>query len=293
MMAGSKGGRFRLDTFEIINTLFMLMLAFITLYPFYYIIITSFNDATDLAKGGIYFWPRKLSFNNYILVMNEKSLTNAFFISVLRTVLGTVTSVFFTAAFAYGISKKHLIARKQIVTIMMITMYFNGGLIPYYLLIKGMGLRENFLVYIIPLLFNAFNAIIMMSFFRTVPAEIDESAKLDGANDLIIFIKLIIPISMPVIATIALYNGVAQWNSWFDAMLFGGKKLQTLQQLLVRLINTTSDSGGQAASLGISRTSSKSMRLATMVITALPIMMAYPFLQKYFVKGVMIGSIKG
>lgn len=292
-MAGSKGGRFRLDTFEIINTLFMLMLAFITLYPFYYIIITSFNDATDLAKGGIYFWPRKLSFNNYILVMNEKSLTNAFFISVLRTVLGTVTSVFFTAAFAYGISKKHLIARKQIVTIMMITMYFNGGLIPYYLLIKGMGLRENFLVYIIPLLFNAFNAIIMMSFFRTVPAEIDESAKLDGANDLIIFIKLIIPISMPVIATIALYNGVAQWNSWFDAMLFGGKKLQTLQQLLVRLINTTSDSGGQAASLGISRTSSKSMRLATMVITALPIMMAYPFLQKYFVKGVMIGSIKG
>ena len=292
MMAGSKGGRFRLDTFEIINTLFMLMLAFITLYPFYYIIITSFNDATDLAKGGIYFWPRKLSFNNYILVMNEKSLTNAFFISVLRTVLGTVTSVFFTAAFAYGISKKHLIARKQIVTIMMITMYFNGGLIPYYLLIKGMGLRENFLVYIIPLLFNAFNAIIMMSFFRTVPAEIDESAKLDGANDLIIFIKLIIPISMPVIATIALYNGVAQWNSWFDAMLFGGKKLQTLQQLLVRLINTTSDSGGQAASLGISRTSSKSMRLATMVITALPIMMAYPFLQKYFVKGVMIGSIK-
>ena len=271
----------------------MLMLAFITLYPFYYIIITSFNDATDLAKGGIYFWPRKLSFNNYILVMNEKSLTNAFFISVLRTVLGTVTSVFFTAAFAYGISKKHLIARKQIVTIMMITMYFNGGLIPYYLLIKGMGLRENFLVYIIPLLFNAFNAIIMMSFFRTVPAEIDESAKLDGANDLIIFIKLIIPISMPVIATIALYNGVAQWNSWFDAMLFGGKKLQTLQQLLVRLINTTSDSGGQAASLGISRTSSKSMRLATMVITALPIMMAYPFLQKYFVKGVMIGSIKG
>jgi putative aldouronate transport system permease protein len=173
-------------------------------------------------------------------------------------------------------------------------MYFSGGLIPYYLLIvKYLHLKNSFLAYIIPNMFSAFNAILLLTFFKGIPKEMEESAKIDGANELKIFIKLIIPVSKPVLATIALFNGVFHWNSWFDAMLFGGAHLKTLQQILIQIINSNSNVNITAGNLGFRAVTAESVKLATMVITTLPIVFSYPFLQKYFVKGIMVGSVKG
>lgn len=280
--------------FNVFNLIFMSAIMLITLYPFYYVIISSLNDPIDLLKGPVYLLPRQFSIVNYIYVLKDKEILNAAFVTVLRTVLGSVSAVLFTAAFAYGISKKWLLGRGFFIGMALVTMYFSGGLIPSYLLIAhGLKLQGNFLVFIIPNLFNAFNAFIMMSFFRGIPSEMEESAKIDGANDIMIFIRLILPVSMPILATVVLFNGVAHWNSWFDAMLYGGRKLQTLQQYLVKSIQSASVNP-KASSFALTyRISSTSIRLTTMVITAFPIVIAYPFLQKYFVKGVMIGSLKG
>ena len=279
--------------FDVCNVIFMFIIIFITLYPFYYVIISSLNDPIDLLRGPVYLVPRKWSLANYVYIFQDKDILRAAFITVARTLIGSVTAVLFTAGFAYGVSKKFLLGRKVFVGMALITMYFSGGLIPSYILIAhGLKLQGNFLVFIIPNLFNAFNAFIMMSFFRGISPEMEESAKIDGANDLIIFFKLILPVSMPILATIALFNGVFHWNSWFDALLYGGRKLETLQQYPVKSIQSATVSAQAANYVSNTGISSTSIRLTTMVVTAFPIVLAYPFLQRYFVKGVMIGSLK-
>lgn len=280
--------------FDMINIGLLALLAFVTIYPFYNILITSFNDPIDAARGGITFWPRILSIENYKMVFRDDSILNAFTVTVSRTVIGTATAVLFTGAFAYGISKSNLLWRKYIILLAVITLYFSGGLIPSYLLIaKYLHLKNHFLAYILPNLFNPYNALIMVTFFRGIPKEMEESAKIDGANDLTIFFRLVIPVSKPVLATIALYNGVFHWNSWFDAMLYGGQHLKTLQQILIQIINSNSNVSITAGNLGFRAVTAESVKLATMVITTLPIVLTYPFLQKYFVKGILIGSVKG
>lgn len=282
------------SVFDIFNITFMCFVTLITLYPFYYVIISSLNEPLDLLKGPVYLFPRKFSLANYIYVLQDEKILKAAFITIARTVVGSISAVIFTAAFAYGISKKRLLGQKFFIGMALVTMYFSGGLIPSYLLIShGIKLQGKFLVFIIPNLFNAFNAFIMLSFFRGISAEIEESARIDGANDLIIFIRLILPISMPILATITLFNGVFHWNSWFDALLYGGRKLETLQQYLVKAIQSTNVSTKASEYVSTLTVSSTSVRMATMVITAFPIVLAYPFLQRYFVKGIMIGSLKG
>ncbi|SFF19722.1 putative aldouronate transport system permease protein [Paenibacillus catalpae] len=286
----SWGGR----SFDLLNVILMLGLCIITLYPFYNIFITSFNDPTDAARGGITLWPRVFSVDNYRIVFRDENMLHAFVVTFARTILGTATAVLFTGAFAYGISKSELIGRRFFLMMAIVTMYFSGGIIPYYLVVaKYLHLKEDFLVYIIPNLFNVFNAIIMLTFFRALPKEIEESAKIDGANDLRIFFQLVLPVSKPVLATIALYNAVFHWNAWYDAMLFGGDKLPTLQQILMQIISSNSNVSQLASQLGFGAVSAASLKLATMVITTLPIVFTYPFVQKYFVQGVMIGSVKG
>ena len=282
------------NVFDIFNMFFMCCIILATLYPFYYVIISSLNDPIDLLKGPVYLLPRKFSLVNFQYVLKEKAILKAAFITIARTVIGSASAVLFTAAFAYGISKKALLGRRFFVGMALVTMYFSGGLIPSYLVIAhGLKLQGNFLVFIIPNLFNAFNAFIMLAFFKGISAEIEESARIDGANDIVIFFKLILPISMPILATIALFNGVFHWNSWFDALLYGGRKLETLQQYLVKSIQSASVNAKAAGFVSTQGISSTSIRLTTMVITAFPIVLAYPFLQRYFVKGVMIGSLKG
>ncbi len=280
-----------------IITAIMIVICFLALYPIWYTLIVSLNDSADSLRGGIYWLPRKFTLESYKAVFQDSAIIRAFGVTIARTVIGTVTSVFFTAMVAYALSKKHIMGNKVYLLLGTITMFFGGGLIPYFILLKNMGLYNNFLVYIIPNLFNFYNMIIIMSFFRELPAGLEESARLDGANDITIFIRIVLPLSMPVVATIALFNGVYHWNDYFMGVMYiNDANLQPIQTFLYRVVASASASRAvvaMPAGIAAQQVSSTSVRLATMVVTTLPIVCVYPFLQKYFVKGVLIGSIKG
>jgi len=288
--------------FDVVNYFIMIIVLIATFYPFYYCIILSFNEGKDAMIPGIYFWPRKFTLENYYFIFNNKLLITAFTNSVLRTVIGTVTSVLFTAMVSYGLSKKKLEFRKFYYGFFIVTMYFSGGLIPYYIVIKNLGLINNFLVYIIPSLFSFYNALLCISYFQTIPESVEEQALIDGAGVFRTFILIVLPISLPILATIALFSAVAQWNSYFDTMIFtSSQKLETLQNLLIKLIREAeyiqkikedmSIKGGLTATM--INVEPYTIRLATMLVVVFPILLVYPFLQKYFIKGIMIGSVKG
>jgi len=275
----------------------MVLVCFVTLYPVWYTIVLSFNDSSDTMLGGIYWWPRKFSLESYRTVFMDKSILMAFNISIWRALIGTVTNVLFTSMVAFAFSKKHIMGHKKYLIMGTFTMFFGGGLIPYFILLKSIGLYDTFLVYIIPAMFNFYNLIIFMSFFRELPAALEESARIDGANDFTVFVRIVLPLSMPVLATIALLTGVGQWNDYFTGVMFvNNPALQPVQTFLYRIIASASASKsvvGLPGGFGGQQVNSQSVKLATMVVTTAPIICIYPFLQKYFVKGVMIGSIKG
>ena len=198
---------------DIVVYIIMAVVFLACLYPFYYSLVISFNEGIDASRGGIFFWPRKFTLENYQAVFKDENLLKAYGVTISRTLIGTVSSVLFTALFSYALAHKNLMGRRFYSMLLIISMYFGGGLIPYFILIKKIYLMNTFWVYIIPSLLSAFNAIIMMNFFRELPAELEESAKIDGANDVMIFFRIIFPISKPVLATIALFNGVGHWNA--------------------------------------------------------------------------------
>ncbi|MCM3125028.1 MULTISPECIES: carbohydrate ABC transporter permease [unclassified Mesobacillus] len=275
----------------------MLFICGITVYPIWYVLVNSLNDGVDAMRGGIYWWPREFTFANYKAVFETPGIVTSFGVTIAKTVIGTITHVFFTAMVAYAISRRDLYGRNFYMLVGVITMFFSGGLIPYFLLIRDLGLFDNFLVYIIPTMFNFFHLIIFVSFFRELPTSLEEAAKIDGANDFMIFIKVIIPLSMPVIATIALFQGVYQWNDYFAGVIFvNNPDLQPIQTYLYKVVAESSSNQmmtNAAGSIATKTVTSQSIKLATMVVTTLPIMLVYPFLQKYFVKGMLIGSVKG
>jgi putative aldouronate transport system permease protein len=278
----------------------LVLVFFATLYPFYYALVISFNQGIDAARGGIYFWPRKFSLDNYKAVFSNEQMIDAFSVTVWRTLIGTALSVTFTALFAYSLAYKELMFKKVYISLLIFAMYFSGGLIPYFILLKKLHLMNTFLVYIIPMMLNAFNAIIMMSFFRELPGELKESGKIDGASDFTIFSRIMMPLSKPVLATIALFEGVAHWNSWFDSAYFvTDRSLKTASFVLMELINKanlTSVQGtldARAATYAAQTFTAETIRMATMIVVVIPIVCVYPFLQKYFVKGMLLGSIKG
>lgn len=281
--------------FDCLNVVFMSLLVISFIFPFWQLLALSFNDATDAINGGIYFWPRKFSLQNYIVTLQNPLIGNAYMITIARTVIGTALSVLATGMFSYGLSKKDLIFRKFYITVATVTMFFSGGLIPSFLLMRNLGFVDSFLVYIIPTLISVWNMIIMKTFFSSLPVSLEESAKIDGYNDLQIFFKIVLPTSMPIIAAIALFNGVAQWNAWFDAYIYiNNPKLLPLQTILMRIIsqNTAAQELAQHEQAASSSVSPEALKVTTMMIAIGPIILIYPFLQKYFMKGIMIGAIK-
>lgn len=284
--------------FDTINMIIMVTFCFLCLYPIWYVIVNSLNDAKDAMMGGIYWWPRVFSVENYKKVFEDSSVLQSFKVTIGKTLLGTVTNVFFTAMVAYPLSKKDLVGRKWYMAIGTVTMFFSGGLIPTFILFKKFNLLNNFLVYIIPAAFNFFNLLIFINFFREIPSALEEAAKIDGANDLKIFLRIILPLSKPVLATIALFCGVGQWNDYFGGLMFMTTRvdLEPIQTYLYRMVAQAQSSQmaniSTASNISTSDTTSTSIKLATMVITTLPICCVYPFLQKYFVKGMMVGAVK-
>jgi len=283
--------------FDIFIVILMTVIAFVMIFPFWNGLVISLNDGVDANRGGIYFWPRIFSLANYQAVFKNSQLLWGFLISAGRTIGGTVLAVFFTSMVAFALSHQNLAARKIYMFIGIITMFFSGGLIPYYLVIRNLGLRNNFLVFIIPAMFNFYNMIIIMTFFRQLPGDLQESAKIDGAGYWRIFLQIILPLSMPIVATMGLFNAVYHWNDYFTAVLYiDNKKLLPIQTILYQIIAQTSSStmiSQIPLAAAQRRVTTDSIKMATMMIATFPILCVYPFLQKYFVKGMLIGSIKG
>lgn len=286
--------------FYIVNGFILLLIGFLAAFPFWNIFVVSFNEGRDAMRGSIYFWPRKFSLEAYRAIFNENNLMHSTYISIARTLLGTVVGVICTAILAYLLSNRELIFRRWILFFFIITMYFSGGLIPEFMLIRDLHLYNHFLVYIIPGAVGVWNVMVMRQFFEDLPPSLAESARIDGASELRTLRSIILPMSTPVLATIALMIGVAQWTTWFDTYMYtsGSQELSTLQGVLVKILMETqiqSTDPTQAARLEQSGAilTPEVIKMATITITTVPIVMIYPFLQKYFVGGLTVGAVKG
>lgn len=288
--------------FHTFNISAMLVLVVVTLYPFINTLAISFNDGLDTVRGGIYLWPRKFSLQNYRSIFISGTIFNAFFISVARTVLSTVINVFLTGMLAYCLSRKNYIFNKFITVVLVLTMYFNAGLIPGYLLIKNLGLHGNFWVYIVPTMISAFNVIVVRTYIQTIPESLIESARLDGAGDFRIFIQIIFPLCKPALAVIAMFVAIASWNNWFDTYLYCSSKqeLSTLQYELQKLLASSFQqnqsvnvyTGSAAAADMANQVTPVSIQAAITIVAMVPILFVYPFLQRYFVVGLNVGGVK-
>ncbi|MFS0724833.1 carbohydrate ABC transporter permease [Paenibacillus sp. 1P07SE] len=277
------------------------VLGFTALYPFWNAAVISFNSGRDTALGGITFWPRQFTLENYAVVFRDERLMNGFMISVLRTAIGTLLSIMATAIFAYGMTKRELMGRKYYMIICIVTMYFSGGLIPTYLLIRELQLLDTFWVMVIPGLISVWNMIIFRTFFQGIPGGLEESARIDGCSNWGVLMRIVLPLSGPVVATLSLFTAVFHWNDWFAPSIYiTNVDLLPIQTKLQQILNSNImseqmsqlDSAAQGRLSQMRSVTSKSLSMATMMVATVPILCVYPFVQKYFVKGVLIGSLK-
>ncbi|MBN2618003.1 MAG: carbohydrate ABC transporter permease [Spirochaetales bacterium] len=284
--------------FNTFNGLIMAIVLIVTLYPFLNVLAVSLNESLDTVKGGITIFPRKFTTENYKVIFTYQNLLNAFFISVLRTVVGTVAGLIASSMVAYTLSRSDFQARKFFSTFLVLTLYVSGGLIPGFLLMRDLHLINSFWVYILPAIVNAFYIFMIRTYMEGLPFELQESAFIDGASDITVFIKIILPLSTPVLATIALFIAVGQWNSWFDTYLYNGSNdlLSTLQFELMKILQSTQTGSDMARNNNVleqmTTVTPDSIKMAITIVTVVPIIMVYPFLQKYFVKGMTIGAVK-
>jgi len=283
--------------FNIILYLLMIFVGIATLYPFLNVLAISLNDSVDTVRGGIHLWPREFTLRNYETIFKYRELLTGFRNSVIRTVLGTILGVVSASMVAYVLSRSDFQARKLFTLLFALTMYFSGGLIPGYMLIRNLHLIGTFAVYIIPGLLSVWNVYVVRSFIDGLPYALQESAKLDGANDFTIYWRIIMPLCQPVLATIALFIAVGHWNSWLDTYLYNGNReqLTTLQYELMKILQSTQD-GSSSHNVNtvsnIAAVSPQSIKMAITIVVTVPILFVYPFLQRYFVKGMTLGAIK-
>jgi len=287
--------------FTTLNTTFLLALAALMIYPLLNTLAISLDDGNDAVRGGIGIWPRVFSLQNYNVVFNMTTIYQAFFMSVLKTVVVVATNLFFTSMLAYALSRKEFIFRRSITLIFVLTMYFDAGLIPNYLLIKDLGMLNSFQAYWVPTIISAFNLIVLRTYIKSIPEEIIESARIDGAGEFRTWWQIVMPLCKPALAVVGLFVAVGSWNSWLDTLLYnsGDPALSTLQYELQKLLASSMNAGmnsvaatGSAASGG-QVTTPIALRSAITMVAAVPILFVYPFLQKHFVSGLTIGSVKG
>ncbi len=273
------------------------VIALLMVLPFYSVVIQSVATPASIAKQQLYILPTSFDLSSYKAIIDGGKFTSAFVISMIVAIAGTALSIILSICGGYVLAKKRLPGRKWLMAFVLFTMFFNGGLIPYYMNIKSLGLINNIAVMFVPNAINTFYMIIMMNYFRSIPASLEESAKIDGASYLTTLIKIIIPISKPTIAAITLFYAVDRWNEWWSAMLFivDPKKYPMqlyLRELLIDVNNMASNNMAQAMISTLKETTAEGIKMAAVVVTVLPIMLVYPFLQKHFAAGVMVGSIK-
>lgn len=297
MSKDALGYRMKTDWFDVVNYIFMVVFGFVALFPIYYVILISFADYTAVKSQLIYIIPTTIDLEAYRLAMKGDMFVNSFFVSVFVTIAGTVYSMLVSTAAAYALSKQKLVLSRFMFYVIIVPMFFGGGLIPYYLLIKDLHLIDSIWVMILPAGAAPFYLILLRNFFQELPASIEESAKIDGANDLFILYKIILPMSAPAIATISLFYAVDKWNDYYTALLFiSDKKLFPLQLVLREAILDfgqimASPIGAEIAAKN-SAQYSEALKMAIITIATVPIVCVYPFLQKHFTKGIMFGAVK-
>lgn len=278
--------------FDVLNFIFLGLFCLCCIYPIIYVLAGSFSQGADYEKGGVYFIPRIFTFQNYQVVLEKPDLWSSYGITIARTIIGTITALIFTSIIAYAMSRE-LKGKKLFYWLNIFTMFFGGGLVPYFLIIKSIGLYDNFLVYIIPSLYSVYNMIVIQSFFKQISNEIHEAAIVDGANEFRIWWQIYMPLSAPVLATVALWLAVGHWNSYFDTMIYtSSKELHTLQYFLLEAIQTSTLTEGLPSSM-MEKMTSKTISLAAIIISVIPVLMFFPFVRKNFQSGIMIGSLKG
>ncbi len=284
--------------FDWFNIAFLLLVACVTLYPFLNVLAVSLNDSTDTVRGGIYVWPRQFTLENYRAIFRFGGLLTGLNVSVLRTAVGTILGLMSSSMLAYTLSRKEFQARKFVSVFLAVTMYVSGGLIPVYMLIRDLQMMGTFWVYVLPGMVAAFNVFVIRSFIDGIPYALQESAKLDGANDFTIYWRLVLPLSKPVLATIALFIAVGQWNAWFDTYLYNGSSEQwtTLQFELMKVLQSTQTGNyvdvHSPSVAQMNKVSPESIKMAITIVVTVPILFVYPFLQRYFVKGMTLGAVK-
>ena len=274
----------------------LLLILVLTVVPFYYMLVVSFARYQDVAGGAFYLIPKHIDLASYALIFADDTIPRAFLVSTVVTVVGTAVSMLVTTSAAYALSKKGLPGRNAIFTYIIITMFFSGGLIPLYLVMLDLGFIDSYLVMIIPLAVNTFFLILMKNYFLTIPESLEESARIDGANDILIMFRIVIPIAAPIMATISLFYAVNFWNDWWFPMLFLQDPDKYPLQLLLRKIVIEQEMANQLAARASAMFGRHyyrlSVQMATVAIATLPILLVYPFVQKYFARGIMIGAIK-
>lgn len=287
----------KIGVFDVINVFVLGLVAFLCAYPFYYLIIYSLSNSTEVARTDIWLLPAGFTLYNYEVLLKDPDIWQAFFVSAARTVIGTALTVFCSAFLAYLLTRKELPYRKFFYRMTVLTMYLNAGLIPYFIIMKNYGLKNNFLLYVIPGAIGAYFVILIKTYMESLPSELAEAATVDGAGPFTVFYKVIMPVCKPILASVSVFSAVNQWNSWQDNFyLVRERSLKTLQLYLVEMLSTldmTLINDVNTALEQMQKTSSLSMKACIAVVTMLPVMLVYPFFQKYFVKGIMIGSIKG
>jgi len=294
------GKKSRFNLFDNINVLLVSIVLFVSVFPFYYEIIYSLSDPQK-AQAGVFLLPAGLTFKVYTTVLKLGNIPSAFLISILRTVLGTALTVFCCSLLAYLITQEEFKLRKVVYRFLVVTMYFNAGLIPWYLLIKAIGFKNNFLLYIIPSALSVFYVILIKTFIEQLPKALEEYAKIDGAGFFTIFSRIIFPISKPIIATVSVFSAVYQWNNWFDTYLFvNNKSLFSAQYVLYTFLRESEalaqsirDSSRITGIGGAATMTPMSIRMGITIVITLPILFIYPFMQRYFVKGITLGAVKG
>ena len=289
--------------FDTCNVLFMLCLCVVMLYPFWYVLIYSFNEGRDAAMGGIWFWPRSFTLSNYSYVLGNPYITNAYIVTIARTVIGAVIHLLVTGFAAYALSKRELPGRKGIIYFYMIPMFIGGTLVSSYVVNAKLGLINNFMIYVLPSAFAFFMMVVMRTFFDQLPEALEESAFIDGAGYTRIFFRIVMPLSGPIVATTLFFSAVGHWLDFYTTLIYITKPaLRVLQYILYEIViaNQTDDMMKQLATnvdkAAIGRSANtvttQVLKMTTLVVVTFPLLFVYPFFQKYFIKGMLVGAVK-
>ncbi len=282
----------RIQSLDIIIVTILIIYAFLIIFPFWNAFVISISTEHAYLHSNLLLWPTEIDFSAYQRVFNSNQLWSGFGITMILLIGGTIYQLFFTVITGYALSRKNWTGKNLVMNMILVTMFFGGGMVPYYCLIRDLGMMNTIWVMIIPGAIDTFNMLLMRNYFASLPAEMEESAKIDGANDIIIFVKVFLPLSLPMLATVGLFFAVGNWNSWYNAMLFipDNKKIWPLQMVLKTMITKVSSTIETGT---VTEDFSEGLTMASIFFTIVPMMCFYPFLQRFFVKGIVVGAIKG